>query len=180
MPAPLVWIDCEMTGLDLERDSIIEISCFVTDGDLNLLKSTGFTRQVYCPPEQLEGMCEFVTKMHTKTGLIHKISSAKHREEVEQELLHYLVPLLRGSQGLLAGNSVHCDFAFLKKEFPNLCRHLHYRIIDVSSVNEIAKRINPGILKSKPPKKKLHTAESDILESIEELRWFYKNFFITP
>lgn len=167
-----------MTGLNLETDRIIEVSCFVTNGALELLEPHGFTTPVRCAPALLAGMNDVCMDMHTRSGLIQRVPAAPESAEVEAALVAYLAPLLGSAKGVLSGNSVHCDLAFLRTQFPQVCALLHYRIVDVSSINEVAQRVNPRLLESMPKKKKLHTAKDDILESIAELQWYYKHFFV--
>lgn len=181
MSAPLVWIDCEMTGLNTRSDKILEISCFVTDGKLNLLELNGFTRVLHVPQSKLDGMDEWCQKTHGGSGLIKKVQESTNTAPgVQTELLKYLKGFVQPKTGVLAGNSVHMDRIFLMNEFPELVDFLHYRIVDVSTIKEVGYRHNPELMLKVPPKKMTHTAKEDILESIEELRWYYGNYLKGP
>lgn len=177
MTAPLVWIDCEMTGLNPKTDRILEISCFVTNGKLDLLEPNGFTRVLNVPQSKLDGMDAWCQKTHGESGLIAKVQqSTDTAPKVQAELMQYLKPMVSPKQGVLAGNSIHMDKMFLMNEFPELIDYLHYRLVDVSSIKEVGYRHNPELMQQVPQKKFTHTAREDILESIEELRWYYKNY----
>jgi len=181
MDKPLVWIDCEMTGLNHETDKIIEISCFLTNGKLEFLEPYGFTRVVHCDDAKLDGMDDWCKNTHGKSGLIEKVrASTNTTESVQAELMKYLKALTGPKMGVLAGNSVHVDRLFLLKQFPELVNYLHYRIVDVSTIKEIGYRQNPKLMSKVPPKALNHTAKDDILESINELKWYYKNYFVKP
>ncbi|KAF2202369.1 oligoribonuclease-like protein [Delitschia confertaspora ATCC 74209] len=179
---PLVWIDCEMTGLDAENDTIMQIACFVTDADLNLLDENGFEVVVHHNKEVLDRMGEWCIKHHGDSGLTSAcIASTVTPEQAAQNLLKYIqryVPKSR--KALLAGNSVHADKAFLiKYPYTVVTNHLHYRILDVSSIKEAARRWAPvDILKQTPKKQGLHEAREDILESIREAKFYREAFFI--
>lgn len=180
-PGPLVWIDCEMTGLDPKTDKIIEICCFVTDGKLALLEPNGYQSVIHCSQEKLESMSDWCKNTHGRSGLTRKVlESQKAAPQVETELLQYLKPLVKPKMGVLAGNSVHMDRIFLMNEFPKLTDFLHYRLVDVSSIKEIGYRHNPELMRQVPKKKLAHTAKEDILESIAELRWYMDNYLIPP
>ncbi|KAF2019736.1 oligoribonuclease-like protein [Aaosphaeria arxii CBS 175.79] len=179
---PLVWIDCEMTGLDYDNDTIMSFACFVTDDQLNLLDERGFEAIVHHSKEQLDRMGEWCTKQHGKTGLTQAcLDSTTSPQEAAQGLLEYVqkyVPKARTA--LLAGNSVHVDKEFLiKPPYKEVIDHLHYRILDVSSIKEAARRwAPPDVLKKAPKKKMLHEAREDILESIKEAQYYRDAFFI--
>lgn len=170
-----------MTGLDRENDRIMSISCFVTDADLNLLDQKGFDAVIHHDSSTLDKMDEWCIDTHGKSGLTAAcISSSTTPEEAASNLLQYiqrLIPTPR--RGLLAGNSVHCDKEFLNKPpYDQVLKHLHYRILDVSSIKEAARRWAPEeILGQVPSKKGLHQAREDILESIEEARFYRDVFF---
>lgn len=183
---PLVWIDCEMTGLDSsssDPDTILSVACFVTDGSLALLDSTGFEATVLHTKAQLDKMGEWCTATHGASGLTAACLDAtrsQSAEDVAGRLLEYIrryVP--EPKLGLLAGNSVHCDKMFLVKEpWAKVLEHLHYRILDVSAIKEAARRwAPPARLKGVPRKAGKHEARADILESIEEARFFQAQFF---
>ncbi|KAK7207723.1 ribonuclease H-like domain-containing protein [Myxozyma melibiosi] len=180
---PMVWIDCEMTGLNVYKDRIIEISCFVTDDDLNVFEPVGFEEVISCPKEILDGMDEWCVTHHGQSGLTAKVlASTNTTRDVELKLLDYLkntCAVREPKTGILAGNSVHADKEFLRREMPELIDYLHYRIIDVSTIKELAARRNPTLKANAPKKKYSHTARDDILESIAELRYYYDNWLVS-
>lgn len=176
---PLVWIDCEMTGLNVQTDHIIEICCIITDSNLNIVDPEGYESTVYVPKKVLDNMNEWCVNQHGQSGLTAKVLA--HPEQtlakVEAELLDYIqswIPEPRTS--LLAGNSVHMDKFFMMKEFPSVIEHLHYRLVDVSTIMEVGFRHNPQLMKMFPKKQGNHTAKLDILESINQLRWYRDNY----
>ncbi len=176
----IVWIDCEMTGLDLTKDALVEVACIVTEADLTELDE-GF--QIVIRPDDLsvlDNMVEVVTKMHTESGLIHEIPNGVSLAEAEEKLIGYIkshIPEPRKSP--LAGSSVYVDRGFLIRDMPKVDAHLHYRLLDVSSVKEIARRWYPRVYFGTPAKVGNHRALSDIKESIEELR-FYRELIFQP
>lgn len=176
---PLVWIDCEMTGLDVGKDHIIEICCIITDGNLNVIDANGYESTVYVPKKVLDNMNEWCVNQHGKSGLTAKVLANPQQTlaKVQEELLAYIqmyIPEPRTS--LLAGNSVHMDKFFMMKEFPKVIDHLHYRLVDVSSIMEVGFRHNPALMKLFPKKQGNHTAKSDILESINQLKWYRDHY----
>ncbi|KAK3330278.1 ribonuclease H-like domain-containing protein [Apodospora peruviana] len=178
--AAFVWIDCEMTGLDTESDAIIEIFCLVTDDQLELLDDSGWGTVVHQPKERMDAMDDWCTRVHGNSGLTAAvIASTVTPEQAADDLLAYvqrLVPKKRTA--LLAGNSVHADLAFLRKgPYKKVVDHLHYRILDVSSLKEAARMWSPDIASYAPSKKYLHQAKEDILESIEEARYYKMAIF---
>jgi oligoribonuclease len=181
---PLVWIDCEMTGLDLEKDTILSLACFITDADLNMLDDTGYEAIVHHTQEQLEGMGEWCTRQHGESGLTAAcLASTTTAEQASQECLTYIKKYVsEPKKALLAGNTVHADKAFLRKEpWRPVVRYLHHRILDVSAIKEAAKRWSPvEVIKGSPGKKGLHEAKADILESIEEARYYKEKIFQRP
>ncbi|KAI9877706.1 MAG: hypothetical protein M1830_003048 [Pleopsidium flavum] len=178
---PLVWIDCEMTGLDVYTNSILQISCFITDYQLKLLDIEGWGAIIHHEKAVLDKMDEWCTRTHASTGLTAAaIASSTTAEEAAHGLLNYIqkhVPEPRTA--LLAGNSVHADKAFLScVPFDKVLSHLHYRILDVSTIKEAVRRWAPREMVEMIPKKKnLHEAREDILESIQEARFYQKTFF---
>ncbi|KAH8732332.1 oligoribonuclease-like protein [Phaeosphaeriaceae sp. PMI808] len=180
--APLVWIDCEMTGLDTENDTIMSLAVFVTDADLNLLDKDGYEATIHHNKEDLDRMGEWCTKHHGQSGLTQAcLDSMTTAEQAAEGLLKYIkkyVPERR--TGLLAGNSVHADKSFLvKNPYKAVIDHLHYRILDVSTIKEAARRWAPkDILKQIPRKQMLHEARADIIESIEEAKFYRETFFM--
>lgn len=168
-----------MTGLNPQKDQILQISCFITDSNLNLLDTNGFETTIHHPNSTLSTMSQWCIDTHTSTGLTKTVlSSTTTKEKASTDLLSYIqhyVPQPRTA--ILAGNSVHADKAFLAQEpFDKVINYLHYRILDVSSFKEGIRRWGPREVLDKAPTKKLvHLAREDILESIDELR-FYKDF----
>jgi oligoribonuclease len=176
----LVWIDCEMTGLDLRADALIEVAALVTDFDLTVI-GEGVDVVVAPPPEALEQMDEFVRAMHTSSGLLDELASGVPLEEAEQQVLGYIkehCPV--GSRPPLAGNTVATDRAFLARDMAELESFLHDRIVDVSSIKELARRWYPRAYFSAPVKSGNHRALADIQESIEELRYYRAAVFVPP
>lgn len=174
---PLVWIDCEMTGLDLSADALIEVAAVVTDYDLKPL-GKGIDVLIRPPAAALEQMGDFVRDMHTSSGLLAELGNGLTMAEAQHAVLDYvrsLVPQPRTAQ--LAGNSVGTDKAFLVRDMPELVDYLHYRVVDVSSIKELAKRWYPRTFFHSPEKHGGHRALADILESIDELRYYREVLF---
>ncbi|ROS77031.1 oligoribonuclease [Cellulomonas sp. PhB143] len=168
----IVWIDCEMTGLDLEADALVEVAAVVTDSELNVL-GDGVDVVVRPPAAALEQMNDFVRTMHTTSGLITELDAGTTMADAEAQVLAYVrqwVP--EPGRAPLGGNSVGTDRAFLARDMPSLVGHLHYRIIDVSSIKELARRWYPRVYFASPEKNGGHRALADILESIDELRYY--------
>ena len=173
----LVWIDLEMTGLDIGKESIIEIATVVTDGQLNIL-ATGPNLAVSVSEELLAGMDEWNTSHHTASGLVERVRTVSVScEQAEAETLAFLKKWVPEGIAPLCGNSIWNDKKFMEKEMPLLVDYLHYRMIDVSTVKELARRWYPEA--GRYQKKGAHLALDDILESIEELRYFRERIF-TP
>ncbi len=173
----LVWIDCEMTGLSLESDALIEVAALVTDFDLNVL-GDGIDLIIKPPAEALEQMGDFVRAMHEKSGLLDELSSGITLAEAEEQVLTYLgEQCADGSRPPLAGNSVATDRAFISRDMSALDEFLHYRIVDVSSIKELSRRWFPRAYFQSPPKRGNHRALADIQESIEELRYYREAVF---
>jgi oligoribonuclease len=174
----LVWIDCEMTGLDPATDEIVEIACIVTEGDLTEL-DPGISLVIKPSDAPLAAMDEIVVRMHTESGLIEEIPSGMTLAEAEALVLAYVrqhVPDARKAP--LAGSSVYVDRGFLSKYMPDLDAHLHYRLVDVSSIKEIVRRWFPRVYYATPEKKGNHRALGDIRESIAELRYYRDAIFV--
>ena len=174
----LVWIDLEMTGLDPSHDEICEIACIVTDGELNELDE-GITLVVKPSDAPLATMDEVVVKMHHDSGLIHEIPDGTSVEDAQEKVLAYVmqhVPEARKAP--LAGSSVYVDRGFLARYMPELDAHLHYRLVDVSSVKEITKRWYPRVFFQTPEKTGNHRALGDIRDSIAELRYYREAVFV--
>ncbi|KAF2645091.1 oligoribonuclease-like protein [Massarina eburnea CBS 473.64] len=178
---PLVWIDCEMTGLDAETESIMSVACFVTDHDLNLLDENGYEATIHHSKERLEAMDEWCVKHHGDSGLTRAcIASSTSAEEAAVGLLAYIkTHVSRPRTALLAGNSVHADKSFLVKgPWAGVVGWLHYRILDVSAIKEAARRWAGAEVLGRVPRKLLrHEARADVLESIEEARFYRDAFF---
>ncbi|AET37731.1 Rex2p Ecym_1507 [Eremothecium cymbalariae DBVPG len=175
---PIVWIDCEMTGLDHTSDQIIEVCCIITDGNLGIVDSQGYESVVHYDKAVLDSMNEWCIEQHGNSGLTAKVlESKKTREQVEEELLAYIKKYIpEPRKGILAGNSVHMDRLFMLKDFPKVVEHLFYRLIDVSSIMEVCRRHNPALEKVMDRKRCAHTAKSDILESINQLSWYQQHY----
>ncbi|CCC72021.1 hypothetical protein NCAS_0J00420 [Naumovozyma castellii] len=178
---PIVWIDCEMTGLDHKNDKIIEICCIITDGYLNIVDPEGnncYESVIHYGNDVMDHMNEWCIDQHGKSGLTQKVlDSKKTREQVEEELLAYIKKFIPEKNiGVLAGNSIHMDRLFMLKEFPNVIDHLFYRLIDVSTIMEVSRRHNPDLLEVVPRKETAHTAKKDILESIAQLKWYQDHY----
>lgn len=174
----IVWIDCEMTGLDLSADALVEVAAVVTDSELNVL-GDGIDVIVRPPDEALEQMNDFVRDMHTSSGLIDELAGGTTLADAEAQVLDYLrgfVP--EPGKAPLAGNSVGTDKMFLDRDMQDLVAHLHYRIIDVSSIKELARRWYPRVYFASPTKNGGHRALADILESIDELRYYRSALFV--
>jgi len=174
----LVWIDCEMTGLNPKFDEIVEIACIVTDAELNELDE-GITLVVKPGEESFAGMDDFVVNMHTVSGLIEEIPLGIPLADAEQQVLAYVkthVPEARKAP--LAGSSVYVDRGFLAHYMPELDAHLHYRLVDVSSVKELTRRWYPRVYFASPEKKGNHRALGDIRDSISELRYYRDAVFV--
>ncbi|KXX81674.1 Oligoribonuclease, mitochondrial [Madurella mycetomatis] len=176
----LVWVDCEMTGLDPDKEEIIEIYCIITDSQLDVLDDSGWGTVVHQTRERMEQMDEWCTRAHGESGLTEAvINSTVTPEQAAEGLLAYIQKYIptRGV-ALLAGNSVHADRAFLRKEpYKKVLDHLHYRILDVSTLKEAARRWCPEVASAAPQKKCLHKARADILESIDEARYYRTAIF---
>jgi oligoribonuclease len=176
----LVWIDCEMTGLDLEADALIEVAALVTDFDLQVL-GDGVDVIVKPPAAALEQMIPFVREMHTHSGLIEELDHGVSLAEAQDVVLAYIREhCLDGSRPPLAGNTVATDRSFLARDMPELEQFLHYRIVDVSSIKELARRWFPRAYYNAPEKGGNHRALADIRESIEELRYYRDTIFVPP
>jgi oligoribonuclease len=177
----LVWIDLEMTGLEVERDVIVEIACIVTDSELNALDD-GIQLIVHADAEALTQMGDFVREMHTKSGLLPEIAGSDIDVAAAQKaVLEYVrahVPT--ASSAPLCGNSIGTDRRFLSTYMRELDDYLHYRSIDVSSLKELCRRWYPAVYKKRPNKGERHRALDDIRESIEELRFYREHLFRDP
>ncbi|MHA7238548.1 oligoribonuclease [Arthrobacter sp. TMS1-12-1] len=175
---PIVWIDCEMTGLDLANDALIEVAVLVTDSELNVL-GDGVDVVIKPSPESVAQMGDFVREMHTTSGLLEELDGGITMEDAEQQVLEYIrawVPEPRKAQ--LAGNSVGTDRNFLVRDMPLVVDHLHYRVIDVSTIKELARRWFTRAYFQAPAKTGGHRALGDIEDSIRELRYYRSAVFV--
>ena len=173
----IVWVDCEMTGLDLGTDALIEVAALVTDGELNVL-GEGVDIIIAPPPAALEAMGDYVRTMHTTSGLLEQLTTGTTLADAEAQVLAYVrewVPEVRKAP--LAGNTVGTDRTFLARDMRALEAHLHYRVIDVSSIKELARRWYPRAYFAAPAKTGGHRALADIRESIAELRYYREAVF---
>ena len=174
----IVWIDCEMTGLSLTTDALIEVAALVTDYELNQL-GDGIDLVIKPPSEALEQMDDFVRDMHTSSGLLEELSTGITMAEAEAQVLAYVRAWApEAAKAPLGGNTVGTDRGFLARDMPELESHLHYRIIDVSSIKELALRWFPRAFFNSPKKAGGHRALADIRESIAELRYYREAIFV--
>jgi oligoribonuclease len=175
----LVWIDCEMTGLDLGKDALIEIAALITDGELNVL-GHGVDLVIHADDELLDSMADVVRTMHARSGLTEAVRrSTVTVAEAERAVLDYVkrwVPEPRTAP--LAGNSIATDRGFIARDMPELDAHLHYRMVDVSSVKELCRRWYPRVYFAQPGKGLSHRALADIRESIRELAYYRRTAFV--
>ena len=175
----LVWIDCEMTGLDLGKDKLIEVAALVTDPELNVL-GEGVDLVIHADDAALDAMPPVVRDMHAKSGLTDEVRrSAITMAEAEEAVLTYIkefVPNPRTAP--LCGNSIATDRGFLARDMPALDAHLHYRMIDVSSIKELCRRWYPRVYFGQPAKGLSHRALADIRESIRELEYYRRTIFV--
>uniref|UniRef100_UPI00398F2529 small fragment nuclease n=1 Tax=Pristiophorus japonicus TaxID=55135 RepID=UPI00398F2529 len=177
MAKRMVWVDLEMTGLDIEKDKIIEMACIITDSDLNIL-AEGPHLIVNQPNELLDGMSDWCTEHHGKSGLTQAVRDSKiSLQQAEYEFLSFVRQHTPPGLCPLAGNSVHADKKFLDKYMPQFMKHLHYRIIDVSTIKELCRRWYPDEYEDAPKKKASHRALDDIHESIKELQFYRMHVF---
>jgi oligoribonuclease len=178
MTEPLVWIDCEMTGLDLGRDALVEVACIVTDGELNQLDE-GVDVVIKPPAETLEQMSEVVKEMHTASGLLQALAAGVTLAEAEAKVLDYIrTHIPEPKKAPLCGNSIATDRSFIARDMPLVDAFLHYRMIDVSSIKELARRWYPRVYFASPEKQGGHRALADITESIRELRYYRAAVFV--
>jgi oligoribonuclease len=174
----LVWIDCEMTGLDLSNDALVEIACVVTDGELNKLDD-GVDVVIKPTAEALDGMGDVVRQMHTVSGLLEELPAGLTLAEAQDLVLSYIRQHVPESRKVpLCGNSIATDRAFLARDMPELDGYLHYRMVDVSSIKELARRWYPRAYFASPEKHGGHRALADIRESIRELRYYREAVFV--
>ena len=174
----LVWIDCEMTGLDLQHDALIEIAVLVTDGELNIIDD-GIDVVIKPPESALQQMSDVVRQMHLASGLLAALPEGVALAEAETQVMRYVrthVP--DAKKAPLCGNSIATDRSFLARDMPTLDAHLHYRMVDVSSIKELARRWYPRAYFASPEKQGGHRALADITESIRELKYYRAAIFV--
>ncbi|NBR65449.1 MAG: oligoribonuclease [Micrococcales bacterium] len=178
LPEYLVWIDCEMTGLNPDTECLVEIAAVITDTELNVMDE-GIDLVIKPRAGTVEAMGDYVRKMHTDSGLINEFEDGLELEDAEAQVLEYIkkyIPSPKTSP--LAGNTIGTDRLFISKYMPALDAHLHYRNIDVSTIKELAKRWYPRAYFQAPKKDGGHRALADILESIEELKYYRQSVFV--
>jgi oligoribonuclease len=175
----LVWVDCEMTGLDLASDALIEVAALVTDPELNVL-GDGVDVVIHADDVALAGMAEVVRLMHEKSGLTEEVrASAVSIAEAEEMVMTYITQFVKDPKSApLCGNSIATDRGFLARDMPILDTHLHYRMIDVSSIKELCRRWYPRVYFGQPQKGLAHRALADIKESIRELAYYRQTIFV--
>ena len=174
----IVWIDCEMTGLDFKNDLLVEIACVITDAQLEVV-TEGLNIVIQAPAERLENMDPFVVNMHTESGLPPEIPNGVTLEVAEEMLFDYITSHIpEANKAQLAGSSVHVDRIFLQRDMPRVDSYLHYRIIDVSSIKELVRRWYPRVYFASPTKTGNHRALGDILDSIKELKYYREAVFV--
>ncbi len=176
-----MWIDCEMTGLDLRADKLIEIAVLVTDAELNVL-GDGIDVVIHADEAALSSMIPVVTEMHTRSGLIEEVrASTVDVATAETMVLDYIRQHVKQAKTApLAGNSIATDRGFIARDMPALDTYLHYRMIDVSSIKELCRRWYPRIYYGQPAKGLAHRALADIHESIRELQYYRRTAFVPP
>ena len=178
IPEYLVWVDCEMTGLNPDTECLVEIAAVITDTELNVMDE-GIDLVIKPRAGTIEAMGDYVRKMHTDSGLINEFQDGLELEDAEAQVLEYIkkyIPTAKTTP--LAGNTISTDRLFITKYMPKLDDHLHYRNIDVSTIKELAKRWYPRAYFQAPKKDGGHRALADILESIEELKYYRQSVFV--
>ncbi len=174
---PMVWIDLEMTGLNLQQDTIIEIATIVTDGNLNII-AEGPNLAIHQPESVMSQMVEWCQIHHARSGLTQRVKESKiSLSDAEQKTLSFLQEHVAKGVAPLCGNSICTDRRFLAQYMPILESYLHYRMVDVSSIKELAKRWAPSVANG-VKKSEQHLALADIKESISELRYYREHFFL--
>jgi oligoribonuclease len=178
MPAEhLVWIDCEMTGLDPKADALVEVAVLVTDADLNVL-GDGVSVVIKPTKKALAQMGDFVRNMHIESGLLPLLEGGMSMADAEAAVLAYVQAHVPVGKAPLAGNTVGMDKVFLERDMPRLIEHLHYRVVDVSSIKELVRRWYPRVFFNAPPKTGGHRALGDIQDSIRELKYYRETVFV--
>lgn len=173
----LIWIDCEMTGLNVARDVILEVACLITDNNLQLV-AHGPSLVIHQSDETLSGMNDWCKKQHALSGLIEDVrTSCVTLEQAEQELLNFVKRYCKPETSPLCGNTVYQDRIFLRKYMATFDAFAHYRLIDISTIKELARRWYPDNSKAWYTKPEVHRAMNDIEASVEELKWYREYFF---
>ncbi|XP_030020465.2 probable oligoribonuclease [Manduca sexta] len=173
----IVWVDLEMTGLDIEKDHILEIACLITDADLNIV-ATGPDLIIHQPDDILNGMGPWCVAQHGESGLTEASRKSKVTvADAEKQVLEFVSAHAPEKKCPLGGNSVYMDRLFISKFMPELNNYLHYRVIDVSTIKELARRWYQKEFSNMPQKKFEHRSMNDILESVQELKYFKENIF---
>ena len=174
----MIWVDCEMTGLDLTRDALVEIAVLVTDFELTIL-GEGVDLVIRPPEVALTTMPDRVRQMHTESGLLERLQDGTTLDDATAQVLTYVRAHVADPQKApLAGNSVHVDRTFLARDMPDFEKAIHYRNVDVSTVKELARRWYPRSYYASPPKTGNHRALGDIQDSIQELRYYRSTVFV--
>ena len=174
----IVWIDCEMTGLDTVNDVLVEVACVVTDAQLNEI-GPGFEVVIHAPQAKLDAMDPIVVSMHTESGLLPLIPNGVTLSHAEESLFDYIsTHAPEAGKSPLGGSSVHMDRIFITRDMPKVASYLHYRIIDVSSIKEIVRRWYPRVYFASPAKTGNHRALGDIRDSIAELKYYRQTIFV--
>lgn len=174
----LVWVDCEMTGLDIGSDALIEVAALITDGELNVL-GEGVDLVIKPPSGAVEAMTDFVREMHVASGLLPELDSGVTLAEATDQLIAYLDEFVgKGVRAPLAGSTVHMDRLFIARDLPEFEQRLHYRNVDVSSIKELTRRWYPSVYYAAPQKTGNHRALGDIQDSIAELAYYRRTVFV--
>lgn len=174
----LVWIDCEMTGLDFANDALIEVACLITDGELNILDE-GIDVVIKPPQAALDAMGDFVRDMHTTSGLLTELDKGVTLQEAEDAVLEHIRRYVtEPRKAPLCGNSIATDRTFLARDMKRIDEYLHYRMVDVSSIKELLRRWYPRVYYASPDKNGGHRALADITESIREMRYYRAAAFV--
>lgn len=179
----LVWLDMEMTGLDPGKERIIELAAIVTDGHLTEVEGACLELVIHQPEDVLDAMDDWNREHHNKSGLRERVKASTIEDpQAEQQMLDLLDRYFKSSRDrpVLAGNSIHQDRRFIRRYMPRLDARLHYRMVDVSTIKELARRWYPEEIKKQQPKKDTHRALEDIRESIDELRYYRAHVFAAP
>lgn len=181
MSGVLVWLDMEMSGLEAAKERILEVAIILTDGQLNII-AEGPEIVIHQPPELLAAMDEWNTRTHTASGLVARVNASTTTDaEAEAAVLQAIAAHVpSGDRPVLAGNSIHQDRRFIRRYWPLLDARLHYRMVDVSTIKELARRWYPESLGGLPPKGEAHRALQDVRDSIEELRFYRSALFRAP